>query len=1617
MREVHKTKTISIILAIITVFFGFVLTNSFASAEGKGGDDDISCTFSYTAGDDHTVSVLSGSYTTNIGTTDFTTKCNDDNGFAIYTVGNTNDEHGNNKMSATIGGSLAPDYDILTGTNTSGANSSWAIKLTATPGQYSPTIENGFDEYSNIPDEYTKAVSFTSSTDSTVGSSIRTNYAIFVSVTQPAGTYTGKVKYTLVNPHPEQPCAGDHICYMPNANDVVGVMGSQSLLGDSILFGRKLDLRVSNYSREGYGFAGWNTKPDGTGTSYGPNETITLPDNMPEGLYLYAMWVAPAKDSHGNSMTFQTANLLTTTLQDGTTLMDKPNGYVTALIDERDNDVYTVAKLADGNYWMIENLRLDYDADFTESLSQGFGKSANYGTFVGLAEPETQGYGNTTFSNSIYYAITPTSTSTVNIGRALYTYRMPRYNNANTANRVSNLIAHSQRAYGYGNYYTWAAAMANTMPYNRPTEEDENGRTSESVGTSICPAGWRLPVGRNTGNGAMSGSFSYLDRKLGGSGDMDLGSSPLFRAFPNNFVYSGHYENKDVAYRGRMGSYWSATTRSDSQAYLLLLGGGLDPATMGEYKYHGASVRCMIPAVYWHNVEVNFDSGVESVTLNAGPYGHYTVETSGQIVRLADGINYNISATYATSVDGFSSWATTENGTLGSSSEEETTYVVNNTTTLTLASKESCPSGRICYRNSGADNATAATMQSVNDSATSANLRVPNFKKSGYGFAGWNTKIDGSGTTYGPNETIAFDPTAEEGLMLYPTWVASAGSLQDWTCPSERVMPIGTVTALTDERDGDTYAVAKLADGKCWMIENMRLDYEDTIGDENEALSQGYASGFTGLAEPETSTFANSTTPNSLYTTDTSATALNIITGDNLGSRFPRYRNDNTATTVAGAAAVASRRAYGYGNYYTYAAAIADTSDHTTSGESVTTSICPAGWRLPTGGTKDSKNDYWTLVVDGLNHGVTPTDSGDSIYDGEPDGVEVSMMVRKYPNNFVSAGLSEDGTAVHQRGAHGNYWSSAVSDEDEAIQFSFRETGVNPGVSPIYKYDGLSVRCVTEYAGIPGYDYMQDFAGLTSSEMNALKDSMEENKQYVIKDSRDNKTYYISKLADGNIWMTQNLDYDIVEGGEDIDSTNTDVPANWTDAGNLTDTRATDDPNWSFSYTNPESYDPGDVCWDGVITTDQFQTLTDHGETCDQSGNHYHIGNYYNWTAALAMSNSGSYNTSETDAEQSICPAGWTLPKGGSNGDSGSFAYLINEAGLTSGESGNIHTSPAYFTYGGTWQNNSGFVGYGGFYWSRTTKYNDYTAYSLNITPYIAAPGGSNERFTGYSVRCVARTPEPMTIGSLEYMQDFVDLTASEKTEVLDSMVQDQQYQLADKRDNKVYYISKLADGNVWMTQNLDFNIVDGGANINSTNTDVPNDWADGGSLVDTYTTDTWSYQDSSPRSYDPGDDCWNGTISTSSSTIYDGMVATCTDYHYHLGNYYNWTAAVAMADSSSYDTDNMDAGQSICPAGWTLPRSGSDTSSGSFNYLASQINLTSGESGNIHTSPIYIVYSGNRDGTRVNYVGFNAAYWSSMAYNFEGAYAFDFNSYDYLSPNGINSRDYGKSVRCIVRN
>ena len=83
------------------------------------------------------------------------------------------------------------------------------------------------------------------------------------------------------------PCAEDSICYYGNNDDGDGEMEDQTPVASN----SNVMLTPSNFSRPGYGFAGWNTELDGTGTTYGPSQTIAVGDLSEEGLQLYAKWV------------------------------------------------------------------------------------------------------------------------------------------------------------------------------------------------------------------------------------------------------------------------------------------------------------------------------------------------------------------------------------------------------------------------------------------------------------------------------------------------------------------------------------------------------------------------------------------------------------------------------------------------------------------------------------------------------------------------------------------------------------------------------------------------------------------------------------------------------------------------------------------------------------------------------------------------------------------------------------------------------------------------------------------------------------------------------------------------------------------------------------------------------------------------------------------------------------------------------------------------------------------------------------------------------------------------------------------------------------------------------
>ena len=585
------------VLTVITVLACVLLSSYCTFAANTGNlDTKVSVTAACSlAVDDtsHSVSVIPGNNVL-LGTSTVTAFCNDPAGLAVYMVGYTGNEYGNTKLTATINETTE---HILTGNAGSPTSSQWNMTLTAVNGTYTPQITSGYTSAQPIPSQYTKVAYRTAMTGvgaSTAGANFTAAFNAYVTTSQPAGVYTGKVKVLLVHPNnhaaPATPAATPHqICYFGNEEDE-GSMACQTTVdggsSTAIAVGSSVTLRAPNFSKAGYGFAGWNTKEDGSGTNYGPMESVTITQDMYDnGLVLFANWV----QSTGTLQSFSCSNLA--------------SGAVTALTDTRDNDTYAVAKLADGKCWMIENLRLDYDATISTSNTQS-NNNAFGGVFAGLAEPESANFSDSTTANSLY--TTDTSSTDLRIITGSYqAYRFPRYNNGNTASRTANNTTSNTNVYGYGNYYTWAAAVADTTNYSTNNQSVTD--------TSLCPTGWHLPKGGDrsnevnnewwnltvTGimNGANPANYDSSSQPYYTGTPEGSDASEALRAYPTNLVYSGVYSSSSASGRGTYGIYWSSTVNGGSYYayYEGLASSNVDPGTVSysRRKYGGLTVRCL----------------------------------------------------------------------------------------------------------------------------------------------------------------------------------------------------------------------------------------------------------------------------------------------------------------------------------------------------------------------------------------------------------------------------------------------------------------------------------------------------------------------------------------------------------------------------------------------------------------------------------------------------------------------------------------------------------------------------------------------------------------------------------------------------------------------------------------------------------------------------------------------------------------------------------------------------------------------------------------------------------------------------------------------------------------
>ena len=236
-------------------------------------------------------------------------------------------------------------------------------------------------------------------------------------------------------------------------------------------------------------------------------------------------------------------------------------------------------------------------------------------------------------------------------------------------------------------------------------------------------------------------------------------------------------------------------------------------------------------------------------------------------------------------------------------------------------------------------------------------------------------------------------------------------------------------------------------------------------------------------------------------------------------------------------------------------------------------------------------------------------------------------------------------------------------------------------------------------------------------------------------DIRDGKQYWVTRLGDGNIWMTQNLDFDI--------NANTTLNSNTTDlnvAYNST-TGQYAEYNSGYSQVNDIIYwQPlrGTISFKGTTVSgwqDSYTEPYSANKTDDTNTRHASLGNHYNWTVAIASNNSANASAQNYVTENSICPKGWRLPKTSPYNE---FSTLANAYNITTSTNAiNLSNPPLYFT-------RPGFIDYSiytsnnvGYYWS-STVYNSTDAYRLDFGNNRLDWNSRLKNF-GFSVRCVAR--------------------------------------------------------------------------------------------------------------------------------------------------------------------------------------------------------------------------------------------------------------------------------------
>ena len=409
------------------------------------------------------------------------------------------------------------------------------------------------------------------------------------SANQVAGTFSNDINFTAT----ANVVTYDYsITYNANNSSTVTNMPT-NITNASYNTGGTIQISNTIPSATNASFLGWcdGTVSDTTctGTLYQPGDYLKLTNassSTTNNISLSAVWEVIVTIADGGNM--QDISSKT----DGGCPSTLTEGQAYTVTDARDGKSYRVARLTDGNCWMLDNLALDITAVSLDTLKGNTNADDTSLTYLkngsGSSPYATAGVSKAWISSvQNYYDKPVIAVDSTTSGGCKNAYCVnggsadsPWSYNSVTSVTINNVTSVAQGKIGV--YYNYCAASAGSYCYGSDTSpsSDPDTSTLQDVKEDICPKGWRLPTS------TLSGEFQALYTAY--NSDYTDFQTALSTPLSGNFNSGWAYD------QGSYGYFWSSTWYNTGYMYRLRVNSSNVTPSNNGYRGHGISIRCIL---------------------------------------------------------------------------------------------------------------------------------------------------------------------------------------------------------------------------------------------------------------------------------------------------------------------------------------------------------------------------------------------------------------------------------------------------------------------------------------------------------------------------------------------------------------------------------------------------------------------------------------------------------------------------------------------------------------------------------------------------------------------------------------------------------------------------------------------------------------------------------------------------------------------------------------------------------------------------------------------------------------------------------------------------------------